>query len=60
MLELHRIIRVPHVVAPPIVFILFYGRDWKGCLFKVRKNDHFFNSFIIFLLLPQVFGHFNQ
>ena len=60
ILELHKIIRVPHVVAPPIVFVLFYGRDWKGYLFKVRKNDHFFNSFIIFLLLSQVFGHLNQ
>ena len=25
----------------PIVFILFYDRDWDGRVFKLMKNDHF-------------------
>ena len=42
MLELHEIIRVLHIVACPIVFILLYDRDRQGVLFKLMKNDHFF------------------
>ena len=39
MLELHKIIRVSHVVAYSIVFILFYDRGEQGGVFKVMKND---------------------
>ena len=41
MLELHETIRVSHVVALPIVFILFYDRDGQGVVFKVVTNDNF-------------------
>ena len=30
MLELHEILRVPHVVSFPIVFNLFYEATWQG------------------------------
>ena len=38
MLELHEMIKVLHVVACPIVFILFYKRGWQGGVFNVMKN----------------------
>ena len=31
-----------HLVACPIVFIYFYGRDWQGGVFKVVKKDFFY------------------
>ena len=34
-------LRVPHIVACPIVFILSYYRDGQGAVFKVIKNDIF-------------------
>ena len=40
MLELHKTIRVSHVVPYSIVFILFYERGWQGGVFKVMKKDH--------------------
>ena len=43
MLELHKIIRVSHVVAFPIV-ILFYKGSWQGGVLKVMNND-----FLVFL-----------
>ena len=52
-------IRVLHVCAFPIVFILFYGLDWHG-VFKVMKKDHFQNIFISFGLFPGVFGQVNE
>ena len=39
--ELHEMIRVLHVVACSITFILFYKQDWRGGVFKVMKNDNF-------------------
>ena len=41
MLELHKIIRVSHLVACPVVFILFDEQSSQGRVFKVMKNDHF-------------------
>ena len=41
MLEMHKTIRVLHVVACPIVFILFYERGWQGGVFTLIRNDHF-------------------
>ena len=41
MLELPKIIRVSHVVAWTIVFILFYEQSWQGGVFKVMKTDHY-------------------
>ena len=51
MLELHKIIRVSHVVACPIVVILFYDRDGKRGVFKVMKND----QFVVFLAVLVLF-----
>ena len=39
MLELHKIIRVSHVVEFPIVVILFYKGSWQGGVLKVMKKD---------------------
>ena len=45
LLEFHEMIRVVHVVACPIVFILFYGwRCWEG-VFKTMKSNYFFDIF---------------
>ena len=41
MLELHKIIRVSHVVACLIVVILFYEWDLQGGVLIVMKNHHF-------------------
>ena len=43
-----------------IVFILFYGRDWQGGVFKFMKNDHFVSIFSRFGLFLQVFGQVNE
>ena len=55
-LGLHKIIRVSHVVACSIVFILFYEQSWQGEVFKVMKNDHFFSAFRRLGPFPQDFG----
>ena len=41
MLELHKIIRVSHLVACPVVIILFDEQSSQERVFKVMKNDHF-------------------
>ena len=41
ILELHEMIRARHVVAYPIVYILFYDREWLGGEFQFMKNNHF-------------------
>ena len=38
MLELHSYVRVSHVVACKIVFILFYEQSWQREVFKVMKK----------------------
>ena len=53
-------IRVLHLVACSIVLILFYGGDWQGGVFKVMKNDHFFNVFTSFDPFPQIFKQVNE
>ena len=61
MLELYKIIRVLHVVAQPIVFILFCDLHWQGGVLKHMKNDHFFFCiFNRFGLFPQIFGPVND
>ena len=42
MLKLNKIIKVSHVVASPIVFILFYEWGWQGGVFIVIKNVPFY------------------
>ena len=53
-------IRVIHLVACSIVLILFYARDWQGGVFKVMKNDHFFNVFTSFGPFPRIFRQVNE
>ena len=53
MLELQKIIRVLHVLAWPIVFILFYKRRWKEGVFKVMINDHFLVFLAVWVLFPK-------
>ena len=52
VLALHEAITVKHLVACPIVFILFYGQDWQG---KLMKNDHFLVFLAVLIPFPQVF-----
>ena len=49
MLELHKIIRLSHVVVCLIVFILFYA----GGVFKVMKNDEFLVFLANWVLFPK-------
>ena len=58
--KLHKMIRLLHEVACPIVFILFYDRYWERGVLKFMKNDHFFSIFSGFSLFPQVFGQVNK
>ena len=54
MLELHKIIRVPHIVARPFVFVLFYEQCWQGGVFRVVRND----NFLVFLAVWVLFFTF--
>ena len=54
MIELHKIIRMSHVVACPIVFALIYERGCQGRVFKVIKND----LFLVFLAVSGLFPKF--
>ena len=56
MIELHKIIRFSHVVACPIVFILFYERSRQGRVFKVMKNDEFLVLLAIWVIFPKFLG----
>ena len=56
MLELHKIIKISHAVACPIVFILFYDPDWQGGVLKHVKNGHIFDIFIRFCPFPKFLG----
>lgn len=41
MLEMQEIIRVSHVVAYPMAFILLCDRGQQGGVLKATKTDHF-------------------
>ena len=56
MIELHKIIRFSHVVASPIVFILFNERSRQGGVFKVMKNDEFLVLLAIWVIFPKFLG----
>ena len=56
MLELHKVIKVSHEVACPIVLILFYEGNWQGGLFKIMKNDHFLELLAVWVLFPKFLG----
>ena len=56
MLELHEILRVPHVVSFPIVFNLFYEATWQGWqgeVFQSMINGHFSVFLAVWVLLPK-------
>ena len=55
MLELHKTIRLSHVVACPTVFILFYVRSCQGGVLKVVKN-----GFLVFLAVVPFSQDFGQ
>ena len=52
----HEMIRVLHVVACPIVFILSYDQSWQRGVFKVMKNDHFLLFLAVWVLFPKFLG----
>ena len=56
ILELYEAIRVLHIVACPLVFILFYERSCQGGVFKIMKNDHFLVFLSVWVLFPEVLG----
>ena len=56
MLELHSIITVSHVVAYPIVLLLFYEWSWQGGVFIVMKNDRFLIFLAVWVLFPMFLG----
>ena len=45
-----------HVVACPIVFILFYKQDWLRGVFKRMKNDRLIVLLLIWVLFPNFLG----
>ena len=47
---------VPHVVACPIVFILFDDREWQGGVLKHKKNVHFLVLLIVWVIFPKFLG----
>ena len=52
--ELYETIRVLHIVACPLVFILFYERSFQGGVFKIMKNDHFLVLLSVWVLFPEL------
>ena len=55
MLQLHKIKRVSHVVAYPIVFILLYEQCYKAGVFKVMKIERFLVLLAVWVLFPKFF-----
>ena len=53
LLELHEVIRVHHIVAFPIVFLLFCLRSWQGRVFKFMEIDHFLMFLAVFVYFPK-------
>ena len=56
ILHLYQMIRVPFLVACPIVFILFHDQNWQERVFKVMKNDHFLVFLVVWVLFPMFLG----
>ena len=56
ILELHEMIRVPHLVACPIIFILFDNQDWQEGVLKLMKNDHFLVFLAVWGFFPKFLG----
>ena len=53
---MYETIRVSHLVALPIVIILFYDRDGQEGVFKVVKNDNFLVFLVVWVLFPKFLG----
>ena len=49
-------IRVLHIVACPIIFILFDDPDWQGGALKLMKNDHFLVFSVVWVPFPKFLG----
>ena len=58
MIKLHKIIRLLHVVAWPVVFVLLYARGWQGGVLKAIKNDHFLVYLVVEGLVPKLSSEF--
>ena len=56
ILELHKTIRVPHIVVCSIVFVLFYDRSCQGRVFKVMKNNYFLIFSVVCVPFPKFLG----
>ena len=54
MIELHKIIRLSHLAACSVVFILLYRRDWQRRVFKVVMNDQFLVFLSSWVLFPNL------
>ena len=50
---MHKMIKVLHALAFPIVFILFYDRYWQRGVIKFIKNDHVFSIFNVLVFFPK-------
>ena len=55
MIELHNIIRLPHAVACPIIFILFYGKVWLRGVLKIIMNGHFLVLLSVWVLFLNLY-----
>ena len=42
-----------HAVAFSIVFILFYGQNWQGRVFRIMKNNHFLVLLAVWDIFPK-------
>ena len=47
---MHEIVRVLHVVACPVFFILFDDPDWQGVVLRLMTNDQFILFFAVSVL----------
>ena len=56
MLEIHKTIKMSHLVPCQIYFLLllFFERGWQGVVFKDMKNNHFFSVFSCMCAFPRV------
>ena len=55
-LKLYEMIRMPRLVACPIVFILLCDQNGQGGVFKVMKKDHFLVFLTVCFLFPKFFA----
>ena len=56
ILKLHKIIRVLHAVACPVVFALFDDLDWQERVLQSMKNEHFLVFLAVLVLLRKFLG----